>query len=343
MAFDIAVECYLNGMLPRSNLALQTGSSWLKGRETKENFEKLLEKETINMIELQQSMGFDYIIDGLLFWDDFLRPMADALGLHRGNSNANENPVTRQIYTNTFYRKPIILNRIADFDGKIVNTKFIKFINSIPNGKRKVILPSPFAAAYLSDGIHRNEKGSLNKNVFTEVLFDLAKILNYEIKRLEKNSGISFVQFNEPCIAYAEESKFFWEGIADSLSTAVKGVKAITSLHIYNGDASKFLPELADLPVDRIGVDAYATNMRNFIGAGFNKFLEVGIINSKNSLIENPQLLAHYARQIIERIKPNGLALVPNRPLELVPQEIAIKKIEALAKGADLVKNKYVK
>ena len=33
------VESYLNGILPRSDLALNTGSSWLKGRETRENYE----------------------------------------------------------------------------------------------------------------------------------------------------------------------------------------------------------------------------------------------------------------------------------------------------------------
>ena len=331
------VEAYLNGIFPRSDLALESGSAWLKGRETKENFYKILEKETIGIIELQQNLGLNYVTDGQLFWDDFLRPLANALGLHREKSNADENPVTRQIYTNSFYRKPIIFGRLTN-PGKILDTKFIDII---PKGKRKIILPSPFALVYLSDGIHRNENGAIKNDIFSELILNAAEILNSEVKRLEKESNISFIQFNEPCMAYAEGTKLFWDAIKESLRIATKDIQAITSLHLYNGDAAKFLPELLELHVDRIGVDAYTTNLSKFADASFKKFLEIGIINSKNSLIEKPETIVNYTHQIIEKINPNGLALVPNRPLELVPREIAIKKMESLAKAANLLKNGY--
>ena len=329
------VEAYLNCSFPRSNPALEVGSNWIKKRETKENFDRILEQETREIIELQQDLGLDCITDGQLFWHDFIRPIAEALGLYRGNSNANENPVTRQIYTNTFYRKPFISNKLENFEKGIIDTRFI---NIIQKGKRKVILPSPFALVYLSDGIHRNEDGAINNEVFIEILLNISKILNQEVKRLIRDANLSFIQFNEPCLAYAEETKSFWDDIIDSLKLATEELKITTSLHLYNGDVSKFLPELLNLPVDRVGIDVYTTNMRNFAGIKFNKFLEAGIINSKNSLIEEPEIIAKYARQIIEKIKPEGLALVPNRPLELVPQQIAIKKIESLAKTKKILK-----
>ena len=337
----MGVEAYLNGIFPRSDLALEAGSSWLKGRETKENFYRILEKETKEIIELQQDLGFNYIIDGQLFWDDFLRPIASALGLNREKSNADENPVTRQIYTNTFYRKPFISGRLNDFN-KGINKEIepARLINTIQKGKRKAILPSPFALVYLSDGIHWNEKGMLEEDIFVELLFDAAKILNQEAKRLEKDFDVSFVQFNDPCMAYAEESKFFWDDIARALQIAINSRNVITSLHLYNGDASKFLPDLPELPVDRIGIDPYTTNLRNFVDIGFKKFLEIGVINSKNSLIENPETIAKYAQQAMEKIAPEGLALAPNRPLELVPREIAIKKMESLAKAVQILKEK---
>ncbi len=327
------VQAYLNGILPRSDHALEIGSSWLKGRTGKEEFEKALEREAIEFIELQQNLGLDYIIDGQLFWGDFLRPIASALGLHRPNSNAGENPVTRQIYTNTFYRRPLISSKLKN-SKELIDCRFIQKIQ----GKRKIILPSPFAFVYLSDGIHREETGKIKNEIFEELLLDFAKILNFEIKRLEKDCNLSFVQFNEPCLAYTDEANYFWNHIYHSLEEASKGVKAVTSLHIYNGDASKFLPKLLELPVERIGVDTYNTNFKKFADVKFTKFLEAGVINSKNSFVEDARVIAKYALQIVERIKPNGLALVPNRPLELVPQQIAIKKIESLAKAKKLLK-----
>ncbi|MBI1935875.1 hypothetical protein HYS31_05530 [Candidatus Woesearchaeota archaeon] len=328
------IEAYLNGIFPRSDEALNAGSRLLKGRDSKENFDKLLEKETIELIELQQSLGLDYVTDGQLFWNDFLRPVAAALRLHAKNSNADENPVTRQIYTNTFYRKPIISGRFGDADEDLIDTRFIDLIGK---GKRKIILPSPFALAYLSDGIHRNENGSIKDDAFADILHDASKALNNGARRLE-NHSISFVQFNEPCLAYAEESVSFWNDIVESLKTATRNLNAVTSLHLYNGDASRFLPDLEELPVDRIGIDAYSTNLRKFKGAEFRKFLEFGVINSKNSLIEEPEALAKYAEQAAKQINPDGLALVPNRPLELVPRQVAVKKVESLAEAAKLLR-----
>ena len=86
-----------------------------------------------------------------------------------------------------------------------------------------------------------------------------------------------------------------------------------------------------------MGVDAYNTDLNKFSSVEFDKFLELGVVNSKNSLIEEPETLAKYAKQAMEKINPQGLALVPNRPLELVPQEIAKKKIESLAKAKELL------
>ena len=329
------VEAYLNGILPRSELALNLGSAWLKGRETLESYHNLLEKETKEFIELQKNLGLNYIFDGQLLWDDFLRPIASALQLHTEGSNANENAVTRQIYTNTFYRKPLILKKLEKAN-KPLNED--RFLDLIPEGKRKVILPSPFALAYLSSGIHKNEDGTIKNDAFIGVLFDIAKVLNNEIKRLEREKSASFVQFNEPCMCYAEETKGFFHNIAKSLQIATEKVDVITSLHLYNGDASKFLPDIIKCPVGRIGVDAYSTDLSKFSSAKFDKFLELGVVNSKNSLIEEPETLAKYAKQAMEKINPQGLALVPNRPLELVPQEIAKKKIESLAKARDLLR-----
>lgn len=321
------VEAYLNGIFPRSEKALEAGSNLLKGRETKENLFRLLKEETLELIRLQQDLNFNYIIDGQLLWQDFLRPIAASLGLHGKNSSADENPVTRQIYTNTFYRRPLISGKI-NISKSLFDERFLAFIQK---EKRKIILPSPFAFAYLSDGIHKNQDGTIKKETFIEVLFNLAEVLNNEAKRLDNE--ISFIQFNEPCLAYAPEAKLLWEGIKESLSVATTGIDATTSLHLYNGDAARFLPDLLDLPVDRICIDPYTTDLRKFFGTN-PKFLEIGVINSKNSLVEEPEAIVGYANQVIEKIKPKDLALVPNRPLELLPRKIAIKKIRNLAKAA---------
>ena len=191
--------------------------------------------------------------------------------------------------------------------------------------------------AYLSGGIHKNKDSTIRNDAFIEVLFGIAKVLNNEAKRLESEKNVSFIQFNEPCMCYAEETKDFFHNLAKSLQIATENIKAITSLHLYNGDASKFLPDIAKYPINRIGIDAYSTNLNKFADEKFGRFLELGVVNSKNSLIEDPEKMAKYGNEAMEKINPQGMALVPNRPLELVPQEIAKKKIESLAKAKEML------
>jgi methionine synthase II (cobalamin-independent) len=291
-----------------------------------------LDEETKELIKLQQDVGLTYIVDGQLFWQDFLRPIAQTLNLHREGSSADENPIVRQVYTNTFYRRPLIQSKILNSNKKLIDSKYLSLIQ---DGKRKIILPSPFALVYLSDGIHRYSDGRIKREVFKELVLEVAEVLNHEVRRLEENGFVSFVQFNDPCVAYAEESEVLWDSIIESLSIVTKNISCITSLHTYNGDISKFLPELKKLPVQRLGIDVYTTKIKNF--SGFNKILEIGIVNANNTLVETPELLVQYTKQIIENIRPKGLALVPNRPLELIPQPVAINKIKSLAKAANLL------
>jgi 5-methyltetrahydropteroyltriglutamate--homocysteine methyltransferase len=115
-------------------------------------------------------------------------------------------------------------------------------------------------------------------------------------------------------------------------------VKGKTFLYTYFGDFSLIGEELLDFPVDGLGVDFQETPLKKLAGTAFNKELAAGIVDARNSLLEEPQEIAALALEIEEKLFPPSLFLCPNCELEYLPLETASKKLCILAEATALAK-----
>jgi 5-methyltetrahydropteroyltriglutamate--homocysteine methyltransferase len=86
----------------------------------------------------------------------------------------------------------------------------------------------------------------------------------------------------------------------------------------------------AELPVDALGIDFYATHLDD-VPDGFDKLLLAGVVDARNSLAEEPRELASFAARLAERAE--RVALVPNGDLQYVSQPIAHDKLARLGKA----------
>jgi len=101
------VDIQLTGIFPRSNELIRATWDYEKGKIDKETLENKIEKDTKRIIELQLQTGFRYITDGMLLWQDLFRPFVENIeGISPG-------PLTRWFNNNTFFRKPIIDNKLS--------------------------------------------------------------------------------------------------------------------------------------------------------------------------------------------------------------------------------------
>ena len=97
------------------------------------------------------------------------------------------------------------------------------------------------------------------------------------------------------------------------------------------GDARPLLEQgAADLPVEGIGIDFYATHLAD-VPDGFPKLLLAGVVDARNSLLEEPRELASFAQRLGERVE--RIALVPNGDLQYVSERIAGEKLARLGKA----------
>jgi len=315
-----SVGCYTTGILPRPEELIETTRAYDRGRISKKELEKAFEDATKEVITAQTTAGLSHVTDGMLRWQDLLRPFTENLhGIHVGS-------LARWFNNNTFYRKPVITNKIKWKESVLKEITYIKLLPK--NVPWKAVLPAPYTFTQLSENKFYTDK--------TELMFEYAKILNKEITELV-NLGFKYIQLSDPALIYQPTSNSISKDelniVKEALDVAVKGVSVKTCLQTFFGNFSKILPEALEFPVDHLGIDLHETRVETLKKYKFDKGVALGLIDARSSLVEKPNELAKLAKQIVKAIYPSNLEEVfvcINCDLEFLPWKRAKEKIRAL-------------
>jgi 5-methyltetrahydropteroyltriglutamate--homocysteine methyltransferase len=315
------IGCYVTGVLPRSSKLIEKTRAYKRGRISKKELKEPFEKATESAIKAQVSAGLSYITDGMLRWQDLLRPFTENLkGIEVGS-------LTRWFNNNTFYRKPIITGSVKRDKETVKN---ITYLDKLPKSLLwKAILPAPYTFVSLSENQYYKDKA--------EFMFKFAEIINEEIKSLAE-AGFSYIQLSDPALVYEPLTPSFKKDklalVKDVLELAVKGTTIKTCLQTFFGDFSKILPEALDFPVDHLGIDLYETDFEKLKEHSFEKGVALGLVDSRSSLVEEQDELVAVAKEIIESIyrsKIKEVFICPNCDLEFLPWERAEEKMKVIS------------
>ncbi|MEM2337515.1 MAG: hypothetical protein QXP06_02810 [Candidatus Bathyarchaeia archaeon] len=324
------IGCYVTGTLPRPKELVEVTRAYDRKKICEDTLEKAFQEATIKVVNAQASAGLSYITDGMLIWQDLLRPFTENLqGIEVGG-------LARWFNNNTFYRKPIVLNEIRRTKN-VIPTMFTKFLpKELP---WKAILPAPYTFAKLADN-------RFYKNL-REVMFAYSEALNEEIESLTA-IGFKYIQLSEPALVYNPQketiSKDVFADVHEALRTALKGVEAKTSLQTFFGDFSQLLPEALDFPVDDLGIDLYETSLEKLKDCKFDKGIALGLVDARNSSIEDENELVQVAEKMIDAIYPSksyDIFVCPNCDLEYLPWERAEEKLKVISSVARRLKDKW--
>ncbi|MEM0057633.1 MAG: hypothetical protein QXG58_05640 [Candidatus Bathyarchaeia archaeon] len=322
------IRCYVTGSLPRPRELIEVTRAYDRNKASKEELEKAFQESTKKVIEAQVQAGLDYITDGMLKWQDLLRPLTENLeGVQAGG-------LARWFNNNTFYRRPIILGPLCRTRNIIAK---ITYTELMPKDRPwKVILPAPYTFVRLSENkFYKSER---------ELMFAYAEILNEEIKNLSE-AGFKYVQLSEPALVYNpfEEAipKDTLTDIEEALRTSLKNVDIRCCLQTFFGDFTRILPEALEFPVDDLGIDLYETNLKELKEYSFDKKgVALGLIDARSSLVEDEKGLLKVANEIIEAIYPSKIRdifICPNCDLEFLPWERAEEKIRVMGRVARIL------
>jgi 5-methyltetrahydropteroyltriglutamate--homocysteine methyltransferase len=292
------VKAFIPGLYPRSEALVQATRDLDRGRTTDQAVDEQVERDLAELISVQEQAGLDLLADGMLRWQDVFRPLVEAAdGLDTG-------ALTRFLDTNTFYRAPSASTATPTLGEPLIERYIVPL-----DGPRLVTLPSPFAfshgtgltASAVTDGILKPQLDAVDADL---------------------------VVLEEPFLAREEQPDL--ESLGDALDKLAGGPKL--ALWLTFGDAQQaFDSGLADLPVDAIGVDFYATKV-SAIPEGFDKLLLAGVLDARSSAPEEPREITAFVGQLEAR-GVKEIALVPNGDLQYVSEQVAREKVARLGKA----------
>lgn len=321
------IGAHLTGIHSRSEKLIEATRAYEKKRIDKEELIRFFVEDTKEVVNLQRRANFDYMMDGMLFWQDLLRPFTENL------NGISVGALSRWFNNNTFYWTPKI-ERKLEGNGKIL-LEFIRF-DCLPKDKPwKAIVPGPYTFSCLSENKYYPDK--------YELMFDVALILKKEIRNIV-SEHYSYVQLSEPSLVFENRAQKFEPDalgqVEEAIRMIVEGVNVKTGVHTFFGDISPIFPAILDFPVDCIGVDFFETDLESLRGYEFTKDLCCGCVNSRSSIVEKPEKISKFVEKVVEGLNPNNLFICPNTDLEFRPYSVAENKVLNIGKAVKLLKER---
>ena len=303
------IKAYVPGIYARSEELVQATRDLDRGRTTTAAVEERRVADLRTFLDVQREAGLNYLSDGLLNWQDIFRPFDEAArGLEPG-------PLTRLLNTNTFYRAPVVTKGTPQLIEPLGEPYFC--IGDLPRNGWVATLPSPHALA-------ASAAGDLTPRAVAE------GVLGPQIRWLEQN-GCAMVVLQETALFGGRIDIYPLNDALDALQSPLP-----LALQLPFGDSGDVLGELVELDVAMIGVDFYATDLEA-LPRPFPKTLLAGLVDARNSLLEEPEEVARFGRELLRELD-GQLHLVPNGDLQFVPEKIARQKVLRLGEAAEALK-----
>jgi 5-methyltetrahydropteroyltriglutamate--homocysteine methyltransferase len=285
-----------------------------RGDITREEFAKVQDQVTIEVLKEQAEAGVELVTDGQVRWEDEQTYLAGAM------AGIEITGLIRFFDTNTFYREPLIGGPIA-FKGPITvrDYEFAAGNSTVPV---KPVLTGPLTLARLCRNEHYPDTLS--------VALAFAEALNQEARALVA-AGATIVQFNEPAACRYE----------DDATTAAKvwtrlldGVNAETAAYFYFGWPGPALAPAVESGFTTIGLDFTDARGAQELGANPKpQKVAAGVVDSRNTRLESVDQIVARVREAAALVSPDKLYVNPNMGLEFLPREQAYDKLVRLREG----------
>jgi 5-methyltetrahydropteroyltriglutamate--homocysteine methyltransferase len=183
----------------------------------------------------------------------------------------------------------------------------------------------------------------------------LIPVFNAEMKALVA-AGAEFLQLEDLgawlSIFTGDEADYRW--IADVFAACCDGVDAKIALHFCFGNAwgnrlaglfpvgyAAVLSHFYDLPIDQFVLDFANREMVDvdaLKSLPSEKEVAIGVIDVRTTMVETPEEVADRIRKVLAVVPPERVYLTTDCGMKPLPRLVAKMKLEALAKGARLVR-----
>jgi 5-methyltetrahydropteroyltriglutamate--homocysteine methyltransferase len=303
------------GDTPEEQILRRTIAQWEKGEKTDADLATAQDRMTEMAMEEQTAAGLDVVTDGQVRWYDPVSHLAGKM------SGVQITGLLRFFDTNVYFRQPVVRAKPAR-KGALLVEEF-RFAQQRSERPVKVVMTGPYTLAHLSlaeDGLKGGSE-TLREG-YTEALAE-------EVGALVE-AGATLIQVDEPALL---KNPGDFARVEQSLKqlAARKGAAQL-ELALYFGDPAPLYERLQKLPVDVLGLDfTYNPGLTGVIsGAGSARELALGLVDGRNTRLEDPAAVARQMGQIFRKLPAARAYLAPSCGLEYLPRDRARLKLENL-------------
>ncbi len=187
--------------------------------------------------------------------------------------------------------------------------------------------------------------------------FAFAELLNQEALALQAD-GVDIIQFDEPAFNVYMQDAAAW-GVA-ALERAAQGLTCTTAVHICYGYGIKanldwketlgkewrqyerVFPALSRSRIGQVSLECFHSHVPVELTALLEgKDVMIGVIDVASDEIETPEEVAHTIGRALQHVPKHRLIACTNCGMAPMRRDIALRKLDALAQGAALARQRY--
>ncbi|HRD77340.1 MAG TPA: 5-methyltetrahydropteroyltriglutamate--homocysteine methyltransferase [Hyphomicrobiaceae bacterium] len=286
---------------------------------------------TLLAIRDMERVGLDVITDGEMRRESYSNHFATAL-----EGIDNESPgfvIARSGRTPV----PRVVGPVRR--ARPVEVRDMEFLRRNTDRTTKMTLPGPFTMAQQAQDEHYRDPEAL--------AMALAEAVNAEAHDLVR-AGADVIQLDEPWVRNdpAAARRF----AVKAIDRALTGISVPTVVHICFGygmvvpgeskpNAYAFLEELAASSAGTISIEAAQPNLDlTVLAALAPKSVMVGVLSLADPTIETPEIVAARIRAGLAHIPAERLVPAPDCGMKYLARAVAVGKLDALVKGAAIVR-----
>ena len=333
-------ETTITGSLPKPAWLAEPGRLWAPWRLAGAELDEAKLDAIILAVRLQQECGIDIVTDGEQSRQHFVHAFLESV---EGVDFARR--VEMGIRADRYKAMVPTVTGELRLTGR-VHAREAKAARAHAKGRLKFTLPGPMtvsdtiADAYYGDRVR--------------MAMAIAALLNQEARALAAD-GVDIIQFDEPAFNVYAREVVGW-GIA-ALHRAAEGLSCTTAVHICYGygipaniewkrtlgtewrQYEAIFPALNESRIDQVAIECRNSRVpMHLLGLLRRKQVQVGAIDVATDTIETPEEVAAVIAEAARYVRPENI--IPSTNCGMVPmrRDIALAKLEALARGAELAR-----
>jgi 5-methyltetrahydropteroyltriglutamate--homocysteine methyltransferase len=331
------------GSLPKPAWLSDTHKLWPQWKASGDALREAKADATLLWIKAQEDAGLDIVTDGEQSRQHFVHGFLEQVAgidfenkVEMGIRDDRYKAMVPQVVA------PLSLKgRVHAFEAQLARAHTKK--------KLKFTLPGPMTIVDTVADRHYGDR--------VKMAFAFAELLNQEALALQAD-GVDIIQFDEPAFNVYMKDAADW-GV-QALERAAQGLTCTTAVHICYGygiqanidwknslgeewrQYEQIFPALAASSIDQVSLECFHSHVPpDLMKLLAGKDVMVGVIDVASDTIETPEEVADTIGRALQFVARERLMPCTNCGLAPMDREVAVKKLEALARGTELARQRF--